>query len=82
MSTSKAPLLMVTCSEDVIWTTDLQAKTEELMGDGKFAPGYRREYYEGCHHGFTTRGDINDPVVKAAKEDAFKKKIEWFIKYL
>ena len=31
---------------------------DELMGGGKFAPGYERTYWEGCTHGFATKGDL------------------------
>ncbi|KAH7926429.1 hypothetical protein BV22DRAFT_1104339 [Leucogyrophana mollusca] len=54
----------------------------ELLGDGKFAPGYARAHWEGCTHGFAVRGDLSNPLVKAGKEDAFSKSIEFFKKHL
>lgn len=57
-----------------------QAKADEIFG--KFEPGYKREYFEGCTHGFAVRGDLSDPKVKAGKEGAFKAAAEWIIKYL
>ena len=33
-------------------------KADEIFGDGKYAPGYYRTYWEGCTHGFTVRGDM------------------------
>ena len=59
-----------------------QAKADEIFGGGKFAPGYKRNFYEGCTHGFAVRGDLNDPNVKVGKEAAFRETVEWFIKYL
>ncbi|KAF8876791.1 dienelactone hydrolase endo-1,3,1,4-beta-D-glucanase [Gymnopilus junonius] len=73
-STSKVPLLINSCPS--------QAKADEIFGDGKFAPGYKRNFYEGCTHGFAVRGDMSDPKVKAGKEGAFKETVEWFIKNL
>ena len=60
---------------------EAQAKADELLGNGKFAPGYRREFFEGCMHGFAVRGDLNDPKVKAGKEGAFKAAVEWLKTY-
>lgn len=48
----------------------------------KFAPGYKREYFAGCTHGFAVRGDLSIPAVKAGKEGAFKSSVEWFMKYM
>lgn len=33
------------------------------MGDGKFAPGYQRTYWDGCVHGFAVRGDLVSELV-------------------
>jgi len=52
------------------------------LGDGKFKPGYKREYFKGCTHGFAVRGDMNNPEVKAGKEGAFKASVEWFLEHL
>jgi hypothetical protein len=59
-----------------------QKVTDELLGDGKYAPGYVREYFAGCSHGFAVRGDMSNPQVKAGKEGAFKAAIEFFVKHL
>ncbi|OJT09849.1 hypothetical protein TRAPUB_13672, partial [Trametes pubescens] len=37
---------------------DAQAKADEILDDGQFAPGYKRTYWEGCTHGSAVRGDI------------------------
>ncbi|KAJ7065401.1 dienelactone hydrolase endo-1,3,1,4-beta-D-glucanase [Mycena amicta] len=78
-STAKAPLLINSCTVDTQFPLEAQAKADEIFGD--FAPGYKREYFEGCTHGFAVRGDLSDPKVKAGKEGAFKATVEWFIKH-
>jgi hypothetical protein len=60
---------------------EAQAKADEILGGGKFTPGYKREYFEGCTHGFAVRGDMTNPQVKAGKEGAFKSTVEWFMKH-
>jgi len=81
-ATSKAPLLINSCTVDITFPLEASAKADEIFGDGKFAPGYKREYFEGCKHGFAVRGDLNDPKVKAGKEGSFKASVEWIKKHL
>ncbi|KAM6496810.1 Alpha/Beta hydrolase fold [Amanita muscaria] len=80
-SVSKAPLLINSCTVDGQFPPEMQAKADEILGDGKYAYGYRREYFEGCTHGFAVRGDLSDPLVKAAKEGAFTAAVEWLKLY-
>ena len=54
----KAPLLINSCENDPTFPQDAQAKADELLGGGKFAPGYERTYWPGCTHGFAVRGDL------------------------
>ncbi|OCH96354.1 alpha/beta-hydrolase [Obba rivulosa] len=79
---SKASLLINSCEVDQQFPQEAQAKADEILGGGKFAPGYERTYWEGCTHGFAVRGDISDPKVKAGKEGAFKASVEFLIKHL
>ncbi|KAJ7086300.1 Alpha/Beta hydrolase protein [Mycena crocata] len=79
---AKAPLLINSCTVDMMFPPEAQAQADAILGGGKFAPGYRREYFDGCQHGFAVRGDMNDPKVKAGKEGAFKACVEWFVKHL
>ncbi|KAI0053183.1 dienelactone hydrolase endo-1,3,1,4-beta-D-glucanase [Auriscalpium vulgare] len=81
-TTSKAPLLINSCEVDKAFPPDKQAKADAVLGEGKFAPGYRREHFEGCEHGFAVRGDLSNPVIRKAKEAAFKNTVEWFLKHL
>ncbi|KAI0357999.1 alpha/beta-hydrolase [Trametes cingulata] len=79
---SKAPLLVNSCEVDPVFPKEAQEKADEILGGGKFAPGYERTYWEGCQHGFAVRGDISNPKVKAGKEGAFKATVEFLIKNL
>ncbi|KAK0457850.1 dienelactone hydrolase endo-1,3,1,4-beta-D-glucanase [Desarmillaria tabescens] len=79
-TTVKAPLLIDSCTIDQMFPKEIHEKTDELFA--KFSPGYKREYWEGCTHGFAVRGDISDPKVKAGKEGAFKAAAQWFRSYL
>jgi len=81
-ATSKAPLLINSCTTDSQFPLEASAKADEIFGDGKFAPGYKREYFVGCTHGFAVRGDLSNPQVKAGKEGSFKASVEWIKKYL
>lgn len=80
---AEAPLLINACEFDTLFTLEEQAVADKILGGGKqFTDKYRREYFAGCTHGFAVRGDLTDPVVKRAKEDAFKAAIVFLKKYL
>jgi len=79
---SKAPLLINSCEIDRSFPKEAQEKADEILGGGKFAPGYERTYWDGCTHGFAVRGDLNNPKVKAGKEGSFKASVEFMMKYL
>ncbi|PPQ78496.1 hypothetical protein CVT25_011837 [Psilocybe cyanescens] len=82
MAESKAPLLINACEVDHSFPHEAGAKADEIFGGGKFAPGYKREYFEGCSHGFAVRGDMANQKAKAGKEGAFKAAVEWFNSHL
>ncbi|KAF8878881.1 dienelactone hydrolase endo-1,3,1,4-beta-D-glucanase [Infundibulicybe gibba] len=79
-ASSNAPLLINSCTTDEQFPHEAQAQADAILGNGKFAPGYKREHWEGCVHGFAIRGDLSDPKVKAGKEGSFKATVEWFAK--
>ncbi|EIW59789.1 alpha/beta-hydrolase [Trametes versicolor FP-101664 SS1] len=79
---SKAPLLINSCEVDPMFGLEAQAKADEILGGGKFAPGYERTYWEGCTHGFAVRGDMSNPKIKAGKEGAFTATVKFYKKYL
>ncbi|KAH9851964.1 alpha/beta-hydrolase [Lenzites betulinus] len=82
LAEAKAPLLINSCETDPQFPKEAQAKADEILGGGTFAPGYERTYWEGCTHGFAVRGDVRDPKVKAGREGAFKATVEFLIKHL
>ncbi len=53
---SKAPLLINSCENDERFPKSFAEAADKKFE--KFAPGYRRTYYEGVSHGFAVRGDI------------------------
>jgi len=79
---SKAPLLINSCTTDSQFPHEAQAQADSILGNGKFPPGYVREYWAGCSHGFAVRGDMSDPKVKAGKEGAFEKSVAFFKSHL
>ncbi|KAI5474190.1 alpha/beta-hydrolase [Pseudohyphozyma bogoriensis] len=68
------PILFNTCETDGMFPLESQKKADEILGGEK---NYKRNYYAGCSHGFAVRGDLSDPVVKAAKENAFEQSVSW-----
>lgn len=77
------PLLLNTCEDDFTFSLEMQAKADEIIGDGKMeAEGYKRLYFEKNVHGFASRGDLSVPHIRKAKEESFIATIEWFKKYL
>jgi len=77
---ASAPLLINSCEIDEQFTLEKQAHADVVFA--KYAPGYSRPYFPGAEHGFAVRGDLSKPLVKEAKEGAFKNAVEWFNKYL
>ncbi|KAF9061624.1 dienelactone hydrolase endo-1,3,1,4-beta-D-glucanase [Rhodocollybia butyracea] len=80
-SSSRAPLLLNTCTNDWQFPLEAQAQADAIFGEGKFSHGYRREYFDGCTHGFAVRGDLSVPKIKAGKEGAFKSSVEWLYQH-
>lgn len=79
---SRAPLLINSCTFDIRFPKEAQAEADKILGGGEqFTETYRREYFEGCTHGFAVRGDLSIPEVKAGKEGAFKAAVLFFKKH-
>ncbi|KAF6742995.1 dienelactone hydrolase endo-1,3,1,4-beta-D-glucanase [Ephemerocybe angulata] len=78
LTTAEAPLLINSASNDRRLNLEHQANADRILGNGNFAPGYKREHFEGCDHGFAVRGDLTNPQVKAGKEGAFRATVTWF----
>jgi len=80
---SEIPLLINSCPVDTMFPIESQALADKILGEGSTTSKlYRREYFEGCTHGFAVRGDLSNPQVKAGKEGAFKATVEFFLKHL
>jgi len=79
---SGAPLLIHSCENDPTFSDKNAAIVDSILGEGKFTPGYERTHWRGVEHGFASRGDLNDPKTKAAKEGAFEAAVKFFNKYL
>jgi len=77
---TNVPLLINSCEIDQQFPLEIHAKVDEIFKG--FAPGYKREYFEGCTHGFAVRGDLSDPKVKAGKEGAFNATVLWLLEHL
>jgi len=82
LAKSKAPMLINSCDVDQQFPKEACELADNLLGDGKYAPGYNRVHWKGCVHGFAVRGDLGDPLVKAGKEGSFKETVAWIKKFL
>jgi dienelactone hydrolase len=58
MEKSSNPILINSCEFDDQFPPEKQKITDELMGGGKYKPGYEQVYFPGCSHGFAVRGDL------------------------
>lgn len=72
----RSKLLLMRSSRE-IRTVRLDIPSQFLLDFTDSASIDRRDYYAGCDHGFAVRGDISDPVQKAAIEECFKKSVEF-----
>ena len=81
-NTSPFQKLLINSCEVEQFPSEACAKADEIFGGGKFTPGYKREYFERCSHGFSVHGDMSDPKVKAGKEGAFKAAVEWIKEHI
>ncbi|KIJ65191.1 hypothetical protein HYDPIDRAFT_27910 [Hydnomerulius pinastri MD-312] len=81
LNNSKAPLCIEVGDVDVEFPLKNQETVDGILGDGKFAPGYKRDCWPNMEHGFAVRGDILDPGHLAGKEGAFKNTVAWLKQY-
>ena len=51
-SQSKAPLLINSCDVDQQFPAESRVIADNMFGDGKYTPGYKRVHWAGCTHGF------------------------------
>ncbi|KAI8454246.1 Alpha/Beta hydrolase protein [Phakopsora pachyrhizi] len=79
---SNVPMLINSCEVDQRFPIDFQKVTDEILGDGKYKPGYKRNYYPGATHGFGCRADLSKPSEKEAFDKSFVETVNWFKTHL
>lgn len=80
--TGKVPILINSCEDDRQFPIEFQKVADEILGDGKYTPGYKRTYYPGATHGFGCRADLKNPKEKFAFDESFKEIVQWFKTHL
>ncbi|KAI6040300.1 dienelactone hydrolase family-domain-containing protein, partial [Pisolithus marmoratus] len=78
---AKAPLLLEMGDQDTEVSVEKQEGIDAILGDGKYAPGYKRECWPGCSHGFAVRADVLIPQQLEGKEGSFNSSVAWLEKY-
>ncbi|KAL6747008.1 Alpha/Beta hydrolase protein [Haematococcus lacustris] len=74
------PGLFIAADKDFAFPDAAVDQARQVL-DGLQAQGrgpFKLNKYPGTFHGFVTRGDEHDQVIRAAKEDALKEMIAWF----
>jgi hypothetical protein len=56
LAKSKAPILINSCDVDQQFPKESCELADSLLGDGKYAHGYKRVHWKGCVHGFAVSG--------------------------
>ncbi|KAK1759968.1 putative dienelactone hydrolase [Echria macrotheca] len=74
------PLSISAAETDSIFPAEKRHKSEEILK--KSGIPYQITLYSGVEHGFAVRGDMNNKVIKFAKEAAFLQAVHWFDYYL
>ncbi|KAI6106507.1 dienelactone hydrolase family-domain-containing protein [Pisolithus thermaeus] len=77
----KAPFLFEMGNEDVELSVAQQEQIDVILGGGKYAPGYKRDCWPGCPHGFAVRGDMLNAEQFAGKSGSFINSIAWLELY-
>ncbi|KAK9457868.1 Alpha/Beta hydrolase protein [Dipodascopsis uninucleata] len=75
----KVPVTVALGTEDDALPKVQMDKIEEIWKQEDV--DYELKWYEGMGHGFSSRGDFNDPKIKAAMDDSFKQVLDFFSKY-
>lgn len=80
LSSITGPLSISAAETDSIFPTDKRHESEEILK--KTGKPYQINLFSGTEHGFAVRSDLNDPVQKFAKEQAFFQAVQWFDQWL
>ncbi|KIJ53080.1 hypothetical protein M422DRAFT_155234, partial [Sphaerobolus stellatus SS14] len=70
------PLLIQYCELNTAFPAEAAQKADDILGNGMYAAGYKREHFFDCTHGLA----VSDLLVKAGTEGTFKSTVEWFSK--
>lgn len=77
---TKQTVFVCAPDNDSAYTKELRHQTEDIFKEKADTLGFRYKcsLLHGVGHGFAVRGDISDPWIKLAKEQAFADAVEWF----
>lgn len=73
----KRPLVISAAETDSIFPPELRHQTEDELAKLN-GVRYQVDLFSGVTHGFAVRGDINNPIVKYAKEKALLDQLTFF----
>ncbi|KFY60946.1 hypothetical protein V497_03254 [Pseudogymnoascus sp. VKM F-4516 (FW-969)] len=74
------PLAIFAAETDDILPEEKRRATEDRLKEGGVT--WMCTTYAGTDHGFSVRGDLDDPVVKFARDSALDGAVKWFNQYL
>jgi len=74
------PLSIAAAEIDTIFTVEKRHKSEVLLA--QVGKPWQINLFSTVSHGFAVRGDLNKPMERFAKEQAFLQAITWFDEYL
>ncbi|KAI6101016.1 dienelactone hydrolase [Pisolithus croceorrhizus] len=77
----KALFLLEMGSDDTAIPLLQQKEIDYILGNGKYAPRYKCDCWDGCPHGFAVRGDMLDEQQLTGKTGSFVNSIEWLKQY-
>jgi len=77
----KHPSLFLCAETDQMFPAETREKAKEIL-DKKSQIPYKLKVYPGTQHGFSLRGDVEDPLVRAAADDAASEAVQFFNTYL
>ncbi|OJJ67561.1 hypothetical protein ASPBRDRAFT_135409 [Aspergillus brasiliensis CBS 101740] len=76
----KGPLAIAAAEKDHVFPAEKRHESEQILET--LALPYALTLYGGVGHGFALRGDLSDPKVLFAKENAFIQGLQWFDEHL
>jgi dienelactone hydrolase len=80
LQTIKGPLAISAAETDSIFKEEKRHESENILKKTGFP--YQINLYSGVSHGFAVRGDVQNSVIKYAKESAFIQALQWFEEHM